>query len=128
MGNYNDSYELMHYGVKGMKWGVRRKQKEDRGSSNTGQGHSQNNARNKKSVPKYAKIAAFIAGTITVSYAGVKFSTDPHVRAAMGKVLQKIGDRKISDLDPFEGYTIIGKDGSPLNPSAIKRLQDLGVL
>ena len=128
MGNYNDSYELMHYGVKGMKWGVRRKQKEDRGSSNMGQGHSQNKAHNKKSVPKYAKIAAAIAATIAVSYGGVKFSTNSHVLAAVDKALQKIGGRKISNLDPFEAYTIVGKDGSPLSPSAIKRLQDLGVL
>ena len=79
-------------------------------------------------IRKHVKGAAIVAAGLAVSYAGVKFSTDPHVRQVTYNVLRKIGSQKIPNLDPFEGYNIVGKNGSPLTPDAIERLMELGIL
>lgn len=110
--------ELTHFGVKGMKWGVRRNR-------------VKNNSDEKqipRSVKIAAKVTAGIAATAAVSYAGFKFNTSPHTRAAVDRALRKIGNHDISEIDPFGGYGITGKDGTPLSPSSIKKLQALGIL
>lgn len=83
--------ELAHYGVKGMRWGVRR---------NKTSGDSKTKSSTEKSKilqNKIAKTALYTVGTVAVSYAGVKFATSPKVRSAIGKAMDRVGKLKVSE-------------------------------
>lgn len=93
MWNYIYHNELYHHGIKGQKWGVRRtpEQLGHRKKSET------DKSTTKEKAKKVAKVGAYVAGTVAVSYAGVKFATSPKVRNAVGKAMDKIGKKKVKE-------------------------------
>ena len=79
--------EVWHYGIKGMKWGVRRYQNEDGTLTPAGKKHKIELSDNRK---KAARILGIIAASALVSYAGYKFSTSPKVKSFIQKnILEK---------------------------------------
>lgn len=94
-------FELQHYGVKGMRWGIRRYQKKDgsltsagkkRYSEDSNTDGGNNNARAKKA----AKIAAAaVVMGATVAAAAVIYKKNP---AAVRNVISKVGSSTISGV------------------------------
>ena len=82
---YNYTDELYHFGVKGMKWGVRKKPEA-------------NNKDKKRLSDKQKKVLKFVSVQIAglaISYAGVKLSVNPKIRGVTGRILDKVGGKKI---------------------------------
>lgn len=68
----NDA-ELYHYGVKGMKWGVRRNRNESVSSAKRTSKNIDNDARKRK-VKTAVKVGAAVAGTALAAYGAYKLS------------------------------------------------------
>lgn len=91
-----DNNELMHYGVRGMKWGVRRYQNKDgtltaagKRRARTDGGTSGKVAINKKNVAKVA------IGTATVAAAAYYVHKNPD---KIGKALSGLKNKKVADI------------------------------
>ena len=90
------SNELNHYGVKGMRWGVRRSENRSSGSRGKRGIPSKESAQRRKRI---AKIAAGTAATVTVMAAAAiylknKKQVDSFVAKNAGKVLKTVSDQK----------------------------------
>lgn len=90
------SNELNHYGVKGMRWGVRRSENRSSGSRGKRGTSSKESAQKRKRI---AKIAAGTAATVTVVaatavYLKNKKQVDSFIAKNAGKVLKSVADQK----------------------------------
>ena len=88
--------ELNHYGVKGMRWGVRRSENRSSRSIRKRGASSKESAQRRKRI---AKIAAGTAATVTVVaataiYLKNKKQVDSFVAKNAGKVLKTVADQK----------------------------------
>ena len=95
MENYNN--ELYHYGIEGMKWGVRRFQNKDGTLTDKGKKHYSNDS--KESADKRKATAKKVAGmaimTATVATAAALYAKNPEkvnalVKSAGGKTLSSL--------------------------------------
>ena len=131
--NQNDEY-LMHYGIKGMKWGIRRYQKKD--GTLTSQGKKQHgeddSSESKKKVltdrkKKAIKVGAAVAGTALAVYGAYKIhetvrdkNLDIRInegKAKCDRMYKKLDRMRINDL-------VNGSSGTEkwTNPRSHKRL------
>lgn len=131
--NQNDEY-LIHHGIKGMKWGVRRYQKKD--GTLTSQGKKQhgedNSSESKKKVltdrkKKAIKVGAAVAGTALAVYGAYKIheavrdkNLDIRInegKAKCDRMFKKLDRMRINDL-------VNGSNGTEkwTNPRSYKRL------
>ena len=89
---YRPPDELYHYGVKGMKWGVRKQQV----IGNNRRSSSQNvdvKARRKARLKTAAKVGAIVAGTALVAYGGYKMGkVYKSSIASLGKKYMNLGN------------------------------------
>ena len=101
-----DNNELYHYGVQGMKWGVRRYQNKDGSLTAAGKKRAKNpeTTARRKAIAK--KVALGTLATVTVATAAVIAARNPAVRSAMSK----IGSKTVSSLKKAPSKTIeLGK-------------------
>lgn len=87
--------ELFHYGVKGMKWGVRRYQNSNGSLTSAGK-KRYNDGGNKSDNKRIAKkVAAAVIMTATVTAAAALYAKNPY---AVNRVVSKVGNATISGL------------------------------
>lgn len=93
MWEYRYSDELYHYGVKGMKWGVRKKQ--DHKSGRTSNKKKDENKEKQKGLTDKQKKA-------------IKIGAPGRIKSIVQNVGEKLSDN--SDSDKFDAYVSIGEN------------------
>ena len=123
--------ELYHHGVKGMKWGVRKKPqyetvftipaRKKKTSSKTSVKKSKNdNLTDEQLAAKKAKrkkaltIAGYAAATVAISVAGAYAVSSPKVRGLVGKGMEKFSHEDLyeSNSNPHDGMFRNKKTGT----------------
>ena len=124
------SKELNHYGVKGMRWGVRRSENRSSGSIRKRGASSKESAQRRKRI---AKIAAGTAATVTVVaataiYLKNKKQVDSFVAKNAGKVLKTVTDQKaakaVATAKKREAYAKKNASKILKSPSLLNKYKD----
>ena len=122
--------ELNHYGVKGMRWGVRRSENRSSGSIRKRGASSKESAQRRKRI---AKIAAGTAATVTVVAAAAiylknKKQVDSFVAKNAGKVLKTVADQKaakaVAAAKKREAYAKKNASKILKSPSLLNKYKD----
>lgn len=122
--------ELNHYGVKGMRWGVRRSENRSSGSIRKRRASSKESAQRRKRI---AKIAAGTAATVTVVaataiYLKNKKQVDSFVAKNAGKVLKTVADQKaakaVATAKKREAYAKKNASKILKSPSLLNKYKD----
>lgn len=95
--------ELYHYGVKGMKWGVRKNNNARKKNKQTNKPHES------IKINRYKKLG-YIAGGLAISMIGAKIATDPKVVGFVAKGMKAVQQSKIN-FDEM-GPVIVDKFGN----------------
>lgn len=124
------SKELNHYGVKGMRWGVRRSENRSSRSIRKRGASSKESAQRRKRI---AKIAAGTAATVTVVAAAAiylknKKQVDSFVAKNAGKVLKTVADQKaakaVATAKKREAYAKKNASKILKSPSLLNKYKD----
>lgn len=122
--------ELNHYGVKGMRWGVRRSENRSSGSIRKRGASSKESAQRRKRI---AKIAAGTAATVTVVaatavYLKNKKRVDSFIATNAGKVLKSVADQKaaraVATAKKREAYAKKNASKILKSPSLLNKYKD----
>ena len=122
--------ELNHYGVKGMRWGVRRSENRSSRSIRKRGASSKESAQRRKRI---AKIAAGTAATVTVVaataiYLKNKEQVDSFVAKNAGKVLKTVTDQKaakaVATAKKREAYAKKNASKILKSPSLLNKYKD----
>ena len=122
--------DLKHYGVKGMRWGVRRSKNRSSGSRGKRGTSSKESAQRRKRI---AKIAAGTAATVTVVaatavYLKNKKQVDSFIAKNAGKVLKSVADQKaakaIATEKKREAYAKKNASKILKSPSLLNKYKD----
>lgn len=95
---------LVHHGILGQKWGVRRFQNQD--GTLTPEGRERRGLTDKQK--KILRSGVVIAGTLIAAYAGYKVVRDPKVRSFVTKFINK-KNVNVEDIIQNSGPDIVRK-------------------
>ena len=104
MWEYNYTNELYHYGIRGMKWGVRRYQNKDGSYTNTGKKRrSQDPETIQKRKATAKKVAIGLAAVGTVAAAAALYGKNSD---AINKMIASVGKKTVSGIKTASKKTI----------------------
>lgn len=137
MGYFYSDEELVHHGILGQKWGVRRFENKDGTLTAAGRSRYDTDSNgnykkaNKKGLTdgqkKVLKTSAAIAGTILVAYGGYKLATSPKARGIANNVLQGNKTKRLADIDKeitSMGPEIAKKKQADIAKKAVKSMSE----
>lgn len=110
---YRPPDELYHYGIKGMKWGVRKQRESVGGQRSYSDGHY--NEQRRAKIKKAAKVGAAVALTAVAAYGAYKYG--PKLSGSIAKGSAKVRNRR---ADPFSGYELRKKGISTFEPNRVE--------
>lgn len=84
--------ELYHFGVKGMKWGVRRNRSLSKGSPKKASSNKSEAQARREKIKKAAKVGIAVAGTALVAYGAYKIYKNKDAIARRAKLGKKYAD------------------------------------
>lgn len=108
---------LQHYGVKGMKWGVRRYQNKDGTLTSLGKNHSKV-MRTRNEIQELVDTLSVKDRNLMGGEKGTEYTTDEEVHEVMKRFVKKVGKTPVAFLDLYKGaegegsITIATRSGS----------------
>ena len=117
---------LIHYGVKGMKWGVRRTDAQlarARGQS-TASNSKSSVADKEKRRATAKKVAAATAAVVTVAAAATVYAKNPKVRSAVSSVVSKAKNISVADIKAAGKKSV--ETGKAYTKKALKKAKETG--
>lgn len=117
---------LVHYGVKGMKWGVRRTDAQlARARGKSGASNSKTSDADKEKRRSTAKkVAATTAAVVTVAAAATIYAKNPKVRSVVNSVVDKAKKISVDDIKTAGKKSI--EQGKTYSKKALKNAKEAG--
>ena len=119
-GSFISTDELYHHGIKGMKWGVRKKSYYNSSGTKKASKNQTDEKNRREKLKKSVKIGAAVVGASLAVYGGYKLSRYTKNKKASAKLAKKVLEQSVAASKPTS-LVNSGKDAAKLTLSNIPK-------